>query len=139
MDVGILQELETIKDLLIIIMFLLFFRVLMKSLESIQVVIKGFKAASEQYFNDKIESLIEVGKLDQVAGLCSQKLKDYPNHLYANWFSGIANYYLENDDQAVKFFDRVVYLQPSWEDSTKIYVDKINARRGVNTESVASP
>ena len=128
MGATILQELETIKGYLFIIMVLLFFRVVIKSLQSIQVVLKGFKTAFDQAFSDKMERFIELGKFEKVVAHCNEKLESYPSHLDAVWFSAIANYYLEKDEQALIHFERVIYLCPSWESSANAYIEKIKTR-----------
>lgn len=128
MEAEILQELETIRSYLSIIMTVLVIFIVGKIVESAQKIFIGFKTVWNVDFRDRMISLQEQGDFQEIIDECEEKLRNNPNHVDANWFMALAYYYTENNDKATAYFEKSIYLTPSWEESANEYLEKIKSR-----------
>jgi len=128
MEADILQELETIRVYVFIIMCAITLWALVRILESLQRIFTDFKKAFDASFENRMNKLLESGQYEEVINESKIKLEKYSNHLNAVWFIARAYFYTENNELAKEYFKKVVYLEPSWEESAKAYILKLNER-----------
>jgi cytochrome c-type biogenesis protein CcmH/NrfG len=71
-------------------------------------------------FRKKAHHLLDKNDLDQVIKLTQDKIKTYPNDLYAHWFLAQAYYRKKEWHKALHEFHLIHEIAPSWRDD---YVD----------------
>ena len=128
MEPQILQVLETIRAYVFIIMCAIVIWMFFKILESSQRIIMGFKDAWEADFKNRMNKLLNSGQYEKIIKESKEKLEKHPNHSVATWFIEIAYFYTENNELAKSYFEKAIYLSPSWEESAKVYQEKLNER-----------
>ncbi len=128
MESQILQELELIRSYLNTIMIVVVIWFLVKLVESLPKIFSGFKTAWNEAFRNRMSNFQEKGDFKRIIEECEEELKKYPNHVDANWYMALANYYSENNTEAIKYFEKSIDLTPSWEASANEYIEKIRAR-----------
>lgn len=75
-----------------------------------------------------MNNCLDSGEYEKVIKECKEKLLEYPDYIDANWFIAKEYFYTENNEFSKKYFERVIYLVPEWEESANAYIGKINAR-----------
>ncbi|WP_126455703.1 hypothetical protein [Sulfuriflexus mobilis] len=128
MEAEILQELETIRVFVFIIMCVVAVWGLVKTIESTQNIVVSFKKAWDTFFENRVVGLIDKGEYQEAISECKNKLKKYPNHVDANWLIAKAYYFTENNELSKVHFEKSIYLVPGWENIASEYIEKINAR-----------
>jgi cytochrome c-type biogenesis protein CcmH/NrfG len=84
---------------------------------------------SAEYFREQCQRLLETNKLDELIAYARERLKARPNHTYAHWYLGRAFYLQQNWRDALRAFNEVERLDPSWiEDSVTPYVRAIESK-----------
>lgn len=131
MEAEILQELQSIRVFMSIIMFVIIIWAFFKILESTLKIFTGFRKAWDTDFENKTGDLLDTGEYEKAINACKDKLDKYPNHIDANWFIAKAYYYTENNKLSEDHFKKVIYLMPSWEESVKAYLDELKNRKKV--------
>ena len=101
---------------------------LFKVIESVQRVFIGFKKAWDTSFENKMEKLMDMGEYDNVISECKEVLVKYPNHIDAVWYAAKAYYYTEKNELSKEYFDKAMYLVPSWEETAGVYLNKLKDR-----------
>ena len=71
---------------------------------------------------------MDLGEYEKVINECNNVLKQYPNHIEAVWYIAKAYYYTENNDSSKEYFEKAIYLVPSWEETANVYLGKLNDR-----------
>ncbi len=128
MESEILQKLELIRGYVLTIMVVFVIWFFFKILESIQKIFTGFKKAWDTKFENDMENHMDQGKYDKVLEECLEKLEKFPNHLDATWYAAKAHFYKENDEESKKYFEKALYLAPSWKKTINGYLEKIHNR-----------
>ena len=128
MESEILQQLELIRVYVFIIMAALVLWAFFKIIESAQRIFIGFKKAWDTSFDNKIEKLMDIGEYDKVVSECEEILAKYPNHIDAVWYTAKAHYYIENNELSKEYFEKSIYLVPTWEKSANAYLEKLQDR-----------
>ncbi len=128
MENEILNTLETIRGYVFIIMCSILVWVIFKVAESSQRIFIGFRKAWNEQFEGRVTKLLEIGNYEEAIAECIEKLDKYPNHIDAIWFIARAYYYTEKNVLSQEYFEKAIKLVPSWEDSAKDYLEKLNAR-----------
>jgi protein involved in temperature-dependent protein secretion len=84
---------------------------------------------STEYFREQCQKLLETNKLDELVGYTRERIRKRPNHTYAHWYLARAFYLQQKWIEALRAFNEVARLDPSWiEDSVTPYVRAIEAR-----------
>lgn len=126
MEAEILQELESIRVYLFILMCGLTLFIFFKILESVQRIQIGFQDSVNKSFENRMQKLLNKGNYDEVIKECKGVLENYPNDVDAIWYQAKA-YYMKGDNEVAKeLFERVIYLLPGWESSAKPYLENMN-------------
>lgn len=128
MEEGILETLETIRGYVFIVMCAVVIWALFKVIELNLRIFSRFQEALEDAFEKKIEKLMNEGDYERVVSKCAEKLEKYPKHADAIWLTAKAYYHQGNNVQAKEYFEIAVVLVPSWEETAKPYLEKINLR-----------
>ncbi len=128
METEILHQLELIRAYVFIIMIAIVLWALFKTIESAQKVFIGFKKAWDISFESKMEKLMDLGEYEKVISECNEVLEKYPNHIDAVWYTAKANFYIEENDISKEYFEKAIYLVPSWEETANVYLNKIKDR-----------
>ncbi len=128
MEANILKELEAIYRILFVIMCAVLFWAIIKGLTWIQNLVEGFKKAWDAWFDNSMCKYLDLGEYNKIIDECKEKLKKYPNHSSAIWFLAKAYYYKEENELSKKYFEKAIYLAPSWEEDAKEYLGKLNER-----------
>ena len=128
METEILKELSTIRIYVFIIMAGLIIWVAMYLLGGMQRLVENYKKTLDSHFENSMLKMLDLGEYEKVIEECIETLERYPNHVDATWFLAKAYYYTENNQLALEYFDKTLYLVPSWEESINGYVKKLNAR-----------
>ncbi|MBL1292899.1 MAG: hypothetical protein COB61_003410 [Thiotrichales bacterium] len=129
METEILQELQSIRSFMFIIMFMVIIWAFFKILESIINIVTSFKKAWDTDFENRVDKLINTGDYEKAIDTCKEKLVKYPNHIDANWYLAKAYYYTENNDKlSEELFKKIIYLVPSWEENANAYLEEIKNR-----------
>lgn len=95
MESEILQEIETIRGYIFVMMCAVVLWVIFKVLESAENVFIGFKKAWDTDFKNRMGKYQDSGKFEEIINECKEKLEKYQNHIDAVWFIAIAYYYTE--------------------------------------------
>jgi cytochrome c-type biogenesis protein CcmH/NrfG len=86
-------------------------------------------ADSAEYFREQCQKLLETNKLDELVAYTRERIRKRPNHTYAHWYLARAFYLQQKWIEALRAFNEVARLDPSWvEDSVTPYVRAIEAR-----------
>jgi len=86
-------------------------------------------ADSAEYFREQCQKLLETNKLDELVAYTRERIRKRPNHTYAHWYLARAFYLQQKWIEALRTFNEVARLDPSWvEDSVTPYVRAIEAR-----------
>jgi tetratricopeptide (TPR) repeat protein len=101
---------------------------LIKTVESIQKILIGFKEAWDTSFDNKTNELLDMGKYEKVIDKCKEVLEKRPNHINANWFIAKAYYYTNKNSLSKGHFEKTIYLTPSWEENANEYLNKLKER-----------
>jgi len=81
------------------------------------------------YFREQCQKLLETNKLNELVGYTRERIRKRPNHTYAHWYLARAFYLQQKWIEALRAFNEVARLDPSWiEDSVTPYVRAIEAR-----------
>ena len=84
---------------------------------------------SAEYFREQCQKLLETNKLDELVAYTRERIRKRPNHTYAHWYLARAFYLQQKWIEALRAFNEVARLDPSWiEDSVTPYVRAIEAR-----------
>jgi cytochrome c-type biogenesis protein CcmH/NrfG len=84
---------------------------------------------STEYFREQCQKLLETNKLDELVAYTRERIRKRPNHTYAHWYLARAFYLQQKWIEALRAFNEVARLDPSWiEDSVTPYVRAIEAR-----------
>lgn len=84
---------------------------------------------STEYFREQCQRLLETNKLDDLIAYARQRIAQRPNHTYAHWYLGRALYLQQKWSEALRAFNEVARLDPSWiEDSVTPYARAIEAK-----------
>ena len=84
---------------------------------------------SGEYFREQSQKLLETNKLDELIAYARDRIKKRPNHTYAHWYLARALYLQQNWKEALRSFNEVARLDPSWiDDSVTPYVRAIEAK-----------
>ena len=82
---------------------------------------------SGQVFQMVADSYLKKGEFRELSRFCNDQLKEHPNHAYALWYLGIAQFQLKDFDTAKLSFRRLAEISPNWEANfIKPYLDKID-------------
>ena len=128
MEAEILHQLELIRVYVFIIMVALVIWVTLKSLESFIRIFSGFKKASDNFFENKVSKLLDTGNYEEAIKECKEKLEKQPNNVDAVWYIAKAYFYTGENQLSQEFFEKAIYLVPSWEESANGYIEKIKNR-----------
>lgn len=128
METEILKELSTIRVYVFIIMVGIVTWLALNIIGWLQKLVEGYKKALDAHFENSMVKMLDLGEYEKVIEECIETLEKYPNHIDATWFIAKAYYYTENNQLALEYFDKTLYLVPSWEESINGYVKKLNAR-----------
>ena len=71
-------------------------------------------------FRKKAHHLLDKNDLDQVIKMTTNKIKNYPNDLYAHWYLAQAYYRKKEWQKSLQEFHLIHEIAPSWRDD---YVD----------------
>lgn len=71
-------------------------------------------SCDDENFRDKVSSLVDEGKLDEVVKLSDERIKTHPNDEDAYWYRGVSYYLQEKWQLAIDDFNKVEVLAPSW-------------------------
>jgi cytochrome c-type biogenesis protein CcmH/NrfG len=86
-------------------------------------------ADSTEYFREQCQKLLETNKLDELVAYTRERIRKRPNHTYAHWYLARAFYLQQKWIEALRAFNEVARLDPSWiEDSVTPYVRAIEVR-----------
>ena len=110
-------------------MCLIIFWTVIRSIDSIERIIIGFKKVFDVDFENRINNFIDSGKFDDAISECEKKLIKYPNHVDANWYLAKAYYYTNKNELSRQYFEKSIYLVPSWEESANAYIEKLDERK----------
>jgi cytochrome c-type biogenesis protein CcmH/NrfG len=84
---------------------------------------------STEYFREQCQRLLETNKLDDLIAYARNRIARRPNHTYAHWYLGRALYLQQKWSEALRAFNEVARLDPSWiEDSVTPYARAIEAK-----------
>jgi cytochrome c-type biogenesis protein CcmH/NrfG len=84
---------------------------------------------SGEHFRERSQKLLETNKLDELIAFARDRIAERPNHTYAHWYLGRALYLQQNWKEALRAFNEVARIDPSWiEDSVTPYVRAIEAK-----------
>jgi cytochrome c-type biogenesis protein CcmH/NrfG len=84
---------------------------------------------SGEHFRDHCQKLLETNKLDELIAYARDRIRKRPNQTYAHWYLARALYLQQNWKEALRSFNEVARLDPSWiEDSVTPYVRAIEAK-----------
>ena len=84
---------------------------------------------SAEYFREQCQRLLEANKLDELLAHARERIATRPNHTYAHWYLGRALYLQQKWTEALRAFNEVARLDPSWiEDSVTPYVRAIEGK-----------
>lgn len=84
---------------------------------------------SAEYFREQCQRLLETNQLDELIACARERIATRPNHTYAHWYLGRAFYLQQKWTEALRAFNEVARLDPSWiEDSVTPYVRAIEAK-----------
>jgi len=128
----ILNQLELIRIYVFILMVAIILWALVKTLESFQRIIIGFKKAWNISFNSRMEKYCNLGEYNKVLKECGEVLEKYPFHRDAVWYMARAHYGEDNYNESIEFFKKAVDLVPYWEDSANDYIEILNQRLNIN-------
>ena len=128
METEILQELQSIRTFIFIIMFVIIIWAFFKILESSLNIFTGFRKAWDTDFANRTGDLLDTGEYEKIIDACKEKLKKYPNYIDANWYLAKAYYYTENNKLSEEHFKKSIYLMPSWEESAEAYLEELKKR-----------
>lgn len=128
MEAEILKELSTIRVYVFIIMVGIIIWLALNIINGILKLVEGYKKALDAHFENSMVKMFDLGEYEKVIEECIETLEKYPNHIDATWFLAKAYYYTENNQLALEYFDKTLYLAPSWEESINGYIKKLNAR-----------
>jgi len=128
MESEILQELQSIRSFMFVIMFVITLWVFFKILESVLNIFSGFSKAWDADFDNRTGHMLDSGEYDKAIKTCKEKLEKYPNHIDANWYIAKAYYYTEKNKLSKEHFEKVVYLMPSWKEIVNEYLEEIEER-----------
>ena len=126
-DHDILSSLQSIRGIL----FWLTIAVVINAaigLARVIVFTRGeWRKASDKLFQIEADLYFEKGSFRELSDFCKGHLKERPNHIYALWYLGRAQYLLKDYDEAKISFRRLAEISPGWEaNHIKPYVDKID-------------
>lgn len=68
----------------------------------------------KQYFREKGRELLDKGELEELLKLSKEKLEEYPEHEYANYFLANCYYRMGNIHEAYRVFKKLKELRPGW-------------------------
>lgn len=125
MDSEILKVLEQIRGYVFITMAVFVIWFSLKIIESIQKIVIGYKKVWDTRFENRMEKLMDIGDYDKVIVECKEVLDSHPNHIDAVWYTAKANYYKGNIDQSIDYFDKAIYLVPSWKETASVYINEL--------------
>jgi len=128
MESEILQQLELIRVYVFVIMVAIVLWALFKIIESVQNVFIGFKKAWDASFNNRMEKLMDIGKYDKIINECKDVLQKHPNHIDAVWYTAKAFYYTGDNEASKEYFDKAIYLVPSWDETATVYLNELKNR-----------
>jgi len=128
MEEEIINQLNSIRVYIFIIMCIIAVWASLKSIESIQNILSGFKRAWDTLFINKVSKCLDVGDYDRAIRLCRLKLDKLPEHSDAHWLIARAYFYNEENDLARKYFEKAVYFIPEWKESAEPYINELNNR-----------
>jgi cytochrome c-type biogenesis protein CcmH/NrfG len=84
---------------------------------------------SAESFREHCQHLLETNKLDELIAYVRVRIRQRPNHTYAHWYLGRALYLQRNWTEALRAFNEVARLDPTWiEDSVTPYMRAIEAK-----------
>ena len=128
MESEILQELVTIRVYIFIIMSAVVLWVLMYAIAAAQKIIVEYKKVINAYFVNDLLKIFDLGEYEKIIKDCSKMLEKYLNHTDVTWYLARAYYYTENNNLSLEYFNKAVYLVPSWEEDAGNYIKKLNER-----------
>ena len=84
---------------------------------------------SAESFREHCQRLLETNKLEELIAYVRARIRQRPNHTYAHWYLGRALYLQRNWTEALRAFNEVARLDPTWiEDSVTPYMRAIEAK-----------
>ncbi|MEW8646716.1 MAG: hypothetical protein AB2563_11510 [Candidatus Thiodiazotropha endolucinida] len=109
------SDLSIIKWLFVSLVILLL-SILIGIVAFIYMVSKEFSQsmAPKPNFHDKGRELLDKGELAELLELSKEKLKEYPDHDYANYFLACCYYRTGNIHKAYRAYKKLKELRPGW-------------------------
>lgn len=91
------------------------------------------KASVENFildnFRDKASDLLDRNNLDGVVKLAGEKIKEYPNDVYAHWYLAQAFFLKKEWRKALEEFNVIGEISPTWRDEhIEPYVHEIKKK-----------
>lgn len=124
MEQEILTTLQEIRGLLFLLTSALCLVVLILFLRNLGRVFKYYKSLNKNRFNKEVGSEFASRDYSKVLGLCEEKLKKSPDHLDALWWLAKAKKEIGEKQEARELFERLIELEPSWENEIEPYLKK---------------
>ncbi len=94
------------------------------------------ESVENDYFNsEQAEKWFEKGEINKLTKYCEQFIKETPNSVYANWYCGLAHYNKGNYEIARNYFEKVIRINPLWQEGASIYLQEISNKIGLPLSS----
>ena len=127
MDTEILKTLQEIRGLLFILTSAICFVVAILFLRNIGRAITHYQSLKVNAFINEANELFDSGSYIELVDFCESKLKKLPNHSNAVWWMAKAKFRMGEEEEAKALFEKLIELEPSWEDDyIQPYIKKIS-------------
>jgi len=125
MNEEILNELDTIKDLLLIIITLLGVIVLGYIVKFIAKLIREWTTNRERAFIHIASGLYEKGSYEELSEYCEDRMKNWSGSPYPIYWLARAQFKLGELASAKELFETALDMEPEWEASIRPHLEKL--------------
>ncbi len=125
MNEEILADLSTIKDLQVVIIILLSFIVLVQVTKILARLYRDWSSNKEHAFIHIASDLYDKGSYQELSEYCTNRMERWAGNPYPIYWQARAQYKLGNLEVAKELFEKVLNMEPEWENSIEPHLDKL--------------
>ena len=129
MEKEVLQTLQEIRGILYVLTVIVSLVMLVWVANWVCNIVANLKKAWENDFITRADKYFKSAEFDKLTEHCQEKLAKYPNHSNATWWLAKAKLETGNNSEARKLFERLLELEPSWNEThIEPYLNKLSSK-----------
>lgn len=117
MEAEILKTLHEIRSILFVLVSFIVFGAFIWSVRAMSLIVNNFREAYRNKWDNEADDFFNKGQYQELENHCKKKLEDFPNSPWALLWLAKAKRALNESQESIELFEKVLQLEPSWKEN----------------------